>query len=93
MRNRRTDDVGFAVFVLAWTSGHIPPRTMFFMEIGKHWNATEKLSEATRFNTPDAAIDTYRTRCTAWPEYEPYVSAIKSGRVRAEHLDQGTLAL
>ena len=63
------------------------------MEVGAHWNATEKLSEAKRFKTPDAAIKTYRTRCTAWPDYEPYVSAIKSGRVRAENLDQGALAI
>jgi hypothetical protein len=66
---------------------------MFFMEAGKYWNATEKLSEAKRFKTSDAAIKTYRTRCTAWPDDEPYVSAIKSGRVRAESLGQGALAI
>jgi hypothetical protein len=81
-------------FVLAWSSGHQPPRTMYFMALDSgHWNATEKRDEATTFRNADEAIKTYKKRCTAWPDHEPYVSAIRSGAVRAEPVIQPSLCL
>jgi hypothetical protein len=80
------------MFVLAWTSGHIPPRTMYFIETVTGWGTVENVNDATRFKSADAAIKMWFSKL-AWPDEDIYTSAIKSGRVRAERIDQGALLL
>jgi hypothetical protein len=80
------------MFVLAWTSGHRPPRTMYYRESKTGWGATEQIAEARRFRSEKACITKWRSKL-AFPDEPHYVNAVRSGRVRAEPLTQPGLIL
>lgn len=80
------------MFVLAWTSGHKPPRTMYFTETERGWCAGETIDQAKQFKTAAEAIATWRSK-HAFPDNEIYQQAWKSGRIRTEQFDQGALLL
>ena len=82
------------MWLLAWTSGHTPPRTMYHRgpHDGYKWGATEDIGLAERFKSPAAAINRWRSyHCC--PDEPIYQQALRSGRVRAEPVDQGALRL
>jgi len=82
------------MYLLAWTSGHSPPRTMYFR--GPHdgylWGSTEDPVLAERFKSPAAAMKRWRSH-HAWPDDPIYQQAIRSGLIRVERVDQGGLRL
>lgn len=73
------------VFILAWTSGHTPPKTVYYHETDKGWGVTYDRNEAKQFKSAKAATDSWLYKHT-WPE--EYVHCIKEGRVRAEIMNE-----
>lgn len=73
------------MFVLAWTSGHVPPRTMYYTEINGGWGAREDVTKAKLFKSQQQALDRWR-EIHAWPE--DYEHCIKDGSVRSEAINQ-----
>lgn len=73
------------MFVLCWTSGHEPPKTIYYQEHNGHWGTTLERDEATVFRSAEEALGHYMSLHTT-PEY--YRRYIQSGAIRAEEAEQ-----
>ena len=78
------------MFYLVWTSGHVPPRTMYYTETDSGWCAGDDANDAKRFRSAALALARWRMLIYADDYYE---SCISSGCVRAEAVDQLSLCL
>lgn len=77
-------------YVLAWTSALDDQHPMYLSESEKGWNATDIREEATRYATPQQAIDAWLSKHAVPDRYVRYVQA---GVVRAEIAEQYELDL
>ena len=73
------------MFVLCWTSGHKPPRVMYYREYNNGWGTTEDRGEAKLFRTEKQALDHYLSLVSS-PEF--YARYIRIGAIRAEEVTQ-----
>lgn len=71
-------------FVLAWSSGHTPPRTMYYRQGTYGWGATEAISEAHQFGSKKEALVRF-LKLHAFPD--EYEHCIREGSVRAVAAD------
>lgn len=55
------------LYIVAWASGHQPPRTVFFEATENGWNGTYNREQATRFKTVRQARKVYDSK-HRWPE-------------------------
>ena len=70
------------MYILCWTSGHQPPRTVYYRDIGRDWWCTTyDRREARVFASRRAALQRY-LNLHRFPEH--YRDAINTGSVRAE---------
>jgi len=70
-----------AGYVIAWASGHQPPRTVYFRGGKKTWGATYERDEAARFRTRTAARRMWESK-HRFPEN--YHDEWQSGVLRVE---------
>ena len=73
-------------FVLAWTSGHKPPKTLF-RKASAYNASTEDFNQAKRYTSKEAALEEWRGTLLFPEEYERLIS---SGAVRAESVQEPT---
>ena len=79
-------------YLCAWTSGHTPPRAVYYHELpGGRWGTTFDRAHAKRFRTPDQALLTYLSKHVKPWDY--LLRSIAAGRTRAERADQPELLL
>lgn len=76
-------------FVLAWSSGHEPPKAVYFRRTETAWCGTYDRAEATRFRTRSDALNQWR-KVHAFPEEHEH--CIQKGRVRAEYAGEPELS-
>jgi hypothetical protein len=76
-------------FLLVWSSGHTPPKPVYYREYEKGWGATYERKEAKIFRTAKSALDCYLSHLT-YPE--DYVKYLESKEVRAEPINQLTFS-
>ena len=70
-----------SLYVVAWASGHQPPRVVYFRASGKGWGGTYEREQATRFKSARKARETYDSK-HAFPE--EYAHCWESGAWRVE---------
>ena len=80
------------MFLLCWTSGHVPPRTMYYTETETGWSAGEDRTKAKQFSTVKQAVNRWRSLLN-WPDDKHYVDAWNRGGIRVERADQIGLCL
>ena len=81
---------GQAAYLLSWTSGHTPARTMYYTKNGTSCAAQEDREKATRFPSRKRAAQRWLD-IHAYPEdYEKY---LRDGSVRIEELAAEELPL
>jgi len=49
-------------YIVAWTTGHTPPRVLYFRATDQGWNGTEDRAMATRFRSARQAKETYDSK-------------------------------
>lgn len=72
-------------YLLAWTSGHKPPRTMYFKYVKNGWGCTEDRSKAAVFKSRDQAVRAWNVRHV---NPEQYKDLWASGAIRVEFKKQ-----
>jgi hypothetical protein len=68
-------------YICAWSSGHEPPRPVYYQETETGWNCTYDRQQATRFNSTAEAWQAWKSRHVC---PERYAGAIQAGRIRVE---------
>lgn len=77
-------------WVLAWTSGHVPPRTMYYRATENGWGASKNPAEAYIFPSKKKALNRWREVHASPEDYE---RCITEGSTRAENLSQPELQI
>jgi hypothetical protein len=76
-------------FVIAWTSGHTPPKTLYLHQKSKDsWGCTEDRGLATRYRTAQTAWRAWREKHM---DPEQYRNSVTSGQVRVEKAEEPEL--
>lgn len=75
-------------YILAWSSGHKPPKPVYYRKLPVAWDTTYDRDEATVFSTRQEALDRWRG-IHRFPE--DYEHCIQEGIVRAEKLEAASI--
>ena len=73
-------------YICAWSSGHEPPRPVYFRKTETGWDCTYDRKEATQFDSINDAWLAWKKRHVCPERYD---SAIQAGRIRVEPAGAG----